>query len=561
MRSVGLRSVIALLLFGTLLPAMGTAGSAPRREVVVGLIQEPDTLNSIVGTNTSYAVTLTMMDMPTNFDNTWRLVPTLVERIPSVENGDWRILPDSRMELTWRVRRGVRWHDGREVTAEDLAFTCDLASDPRVPRGTALGYGFAGKLDKVVAKDRYTAVATWRQFFPFANIGVCEGGLVPKHVVEPIFRANPEGFKESQYGRNPRVTIGNGPFILKSWTAGNQIVFEANPNYWRGKPALDRVIYRIFSDANVMMANVVAGALDVVSSGFTGIGVGQAIELEGLMAQGRLRGYRVTYGPSLTMEALRFNVEAPTLQDRRVRQALAFAANREEISRALFQGKQPVAHSPIPQGHRAYLRDIKRYDYDPERAKRLLDEAGWRAGPDGIRVNAQGEKLTVVLTTTTGQRDRERMEQILQTNWRQIGVDVVIENFPARVLFSTIYRQRRFKGALLDDLGFRTPFFSLPDYDPQKVQPVGEVSENVHGWRNSDAARIIRAYDQEPSEAKRNALLLEFQRVWMEELPTLPIVQVRAANVYRVGLRNYKPVGWGVFPDAFTWNIWEWTWE
>lgn len=539
----------------------GITSAPARREVVVGLIQEPDTLNSIVGTNTSYAVTLTLMDMPTNFDQAWRLIPTIVERIPTVENGDWKLLPDGKMELTWKVRPGIKWHDGREVTADDLAFTCDLATDSRVPRGTALGYGFTGKIDKVVAKDRYTAVARWSQFFPFANIGVCEGGLVPKHVVEPIFQANPAGFKESQYGRDPKITRGNGPYILKSWTPGNQIVFEANPNYWRGEPGLDRVIYRVFSDANVMVANVVSGALDVVSSGFTGIGVGQAIELEQLIAQGRLRGYSVTYGPSLTQEALRFNVEAPTLQDRRVRQALAYGANREEISRALFQGKQPVAHSPIPINHPAYYKDIQKYPYDPERAKRLLDEAGWRAGPDGIRLNAQGEKLTVVLTTTSGQRDRERMEQILQANWRQIGVDVVIENFPARVLFSTIYRQRRFKGALLDDLGFRTPFFSLPDYDPEKVRPVGEVSENVHGWRNATAARIIRAYDQEPSEAKRNALLLEFQKVWMDELPTLPIVQVSAANVYRLGLTNYKPVGWGVFPDAFTWNIREWRWR
>jgi peptide/nickel transport system substrate-binding protein len=551
--------VCVVLVVGTMAPA---TGQASRRDVVVGLIQEPDILNSVItSTAATRFVIMAMMDFATYYDQTWKPTADIVESVPNMADGTWRMLAGNKMRLIWRLRPNVKWSDGRDVTASDFAFTHELVRDPEVGAGSSFNCGFGKAVERVEALDARTIAVTWAQVYPFANTCVSDGGLLPRHRLESEYRANPAKFKETTFGRDAAATIGNGPFILRSWTRGSEMVFEANPNYWRGRPALDRVVFRIFSDANAMLANLISGAIDVIPSGFVGLSFGQALQVQDLIKQGRARGLKVELGPSLLFESLTPNLENPILKDKRVRQALAYASNREGISRSLYQGQQVVAHSPFPSNHPDFDRSIKRYPFDLTRAKALLEEAGWRPGPDGIRRNAQGDKLSIVVTTTAGNRDREREQQILQESWKEAGIELVIENFPSRVVFGSMVYQRKYKGFILQSNGFSRPEATLEKYVASYIAPEGEFSQNFTAWRNADVDRLAEEYNRELSVEKRRALLVRFQRIWAEEVPEVALYWFAAATAYKENLQNYKQIGLAAYPEPVTWNIHEWRWQ
>lgn len=558
------RIVYGLIVLGLVaamgLPVAVTAQPA-RRDVVVGMIQEPDILNSVI-TSTAAAnfVMKAMMNFATYYDPSWTIRPNIVENIPNLEDGSWRMLGGGRMRLIWKLQRGVKWSDGRDVTAADFAFTAELVKDPDVGATSTFNCGFGDKIERVEALDPVTIAVTWRQVYPFANICVSDGGLVPRHALESAYRADPAKFKETAYGRDAGVTISNGPYVLKSWTRGSEMVMEANPHFWRGKPALDRIVFRFFSDANAMLANLVSGGVDLLPSGFVGLSFGQALQLQELIRQGRAPNIKLDFGPSLLYDALTINLDNPILKDKRVRQALAHASDREAISKQLYQGLQVVTHSPVPPNHPAFLKSIKRYPFDLTKARALLEEAGWRPGPDGIRRNAQGEKLSIVVTTTAGNRDRERVQQLLQDWWRQAGIELVIENFPARVIFGSMVYQRRFKGMVLQSNGFDRPEIRLDAYTSAMVKPVGEFSINFQAYRNAEVDKVAGTYSGELDRAKRVDLLGQFQRIWAEELPEIPLYWFSAATAYNANLKGYQPVGLAAYPEPATWNIYQWRW-
>jgi peptide/nickel transport system substrate-binding protein len=551
--------IAALMLAASLVPI--TTAQPTRRDVVIGMIQEPDILNSIVtSTAASNFVLKAMMNYATYYDPSWAIRPNIVESIPNLDDGSWRMLAGGKMRLLWKLRRGVKWSDGKEVTAADFAFTSELVKDPDVGATSTFNCGFGDKVERVEALDTYTVAVTWRQVYPFANTCINDGGLVPKHVLEGAYKADPAKFKETAYGREPATTISNGPYVLKSWTRGSEIVMEANPQYWRGRPVLDRVTFKIFSDANTMLANLVSGSVDVLPSGFVGLSFGQALQVQDLIRQNRAPNIKLDFGPSLLYDSLTINLDNPILKDKRVRQALAYASDRVSISKSLYQGIQVVTDSPVPPNHAAFFKGIKKYPFDLNRARALLEEAGWRAGPDGIRRNAQGEKLSVVVTTTAGNRDRERVQQLLQDWWRQAGIELVIENFPSRVVFGTMVYQRRFKGIILQSNGFERPEIRLDAYTSAMVKPVGEFSINFLGYKNNDVDKIAVTYSGELDRNKRTDLLGQFQKIWAEELPEIPLYWFSAATAYNVNLKNYQPVGLAAYPEPATWNIYQWRW-
>ncbi len=550
--------VIAVMLAMVLPPA---AGQSTRRDVVMGMIQEPDTLNSVItSTAATRFVTMTMMDFATHYDQKWAPTADIMESIPNLQDGSWRLLGDGKMRVIWKLRPGVKWSDGQDVTASDFVFSWELVKDPEVGAGSSFNCGFGPAVERVEALDTRTIAVTWRQLYPFANTCVSDGGLVPRHKLEAEYRANPAKFKETAYGREAAATIGTGPFVLRSWTRGSEMVFEANRNYWRGRPALDRVVIRFFSDANTMVASLVAGAIDVIPSGFVGLSFGQAMQVQELIKQGRARGIKVELGPSLLFESLTPNLENPILKDKKVRQALAHASNREGISRALYHGQQVVTHSPVPTNHPAFDRGIKRYPFDIERAKALLEEAGWKPGPDGIRRNARGDRLSIVVTTTAGNTDREREQQILQESWRQAGIELVIENFPSRVVFGSMVYQRKYKGFILQSNGFSRPDFTFEKYISAYIKPEGEFSQNFTAWHNAEVDKLAAEYGRELDPEKRKALVVRFQRIWAEEVPEISLYWFAAATAYKEGLQNYKQIGLAAYPEPVTWNIHEWRW-
>ncbi|MBI4280266.1 MAG: hypothetical protein HY660_17580, partial [Armatimonadetes bacterium] len=329
-----------------------------------------------------------------------------------------------------------------------------------------------------------------------------------------------------------------------------------------GRPRVGRLFFRYFADVNTLLTNLLAGAVDASGPAPSGIFFGQGLQLEELIAQGRAPGLVVKFGPTTVFDALVLNHDVPFFRDRRVRQALAHATDRESISQALFKGKQPVAHSFISSHFPGYLQSIRKYPYDLDRARALLQEAGYTMGSDGVLRAPDGSRFSVVFTVATGNRDRERAQQVIRENWRRIGVEAVIQNLPSRVISAEMYFQRRYRGLLINSHSANADYSNADRFFASwEVRPVGESSRNVLGYRNARMDELIRQYLQEPDEAKRMRKLQEWQAFFAEELPLIPLYAWTAAWAYKEGLENFQPTGTSGIPSPFTWNAHLWQWR
>jgi peptide/nickel transport system substrate-binding protein len=248
--------------------------------------------------------------------------------------------------------------------------------------------------------------------------------------------------------------------------------------------------------------------------------------------------FRFLYKAGLIYEHLDVNLDHPILKDKRVRQALLLGIDRGKISEQLFKGKQPVAHSNAKPG-------MPKYAFDPERAKKLLDEAGWTELRSGIRHNKAGERLSFALMTTAGNRTRELIQQILQSQWRQIGVDARILNQPARVFFGTTVTQRKFEGVAL------FAWLSSPESVPRSTLHSSMIptaannwaGQNYTGFRSAEMDKLIDAIERELDREKRRTLWHRLQALYAEELPVLPLFFRADGFVLPPWLDGIEPTG------------------
>jgi peptide/nickel transport system substrate-binding protein len=255
--------------------------------------------------------------------------------------------------------------------------------------------------------------------------------------------------------------------------------------------------------------------------------------------------YQVLFKSGLIYEHLDLNLANPILQDPRVRQALILALDRAAISEQLFAGRQPVADASVSPLDWVHSEDIPTYPFDPERAATLLDEAGWTPGPDGVRVNAAGERLSLELMTTAGNRSRELVQQVLQSQWRDAGIDVRIRNEPARVFFGETVTKRKFTGAAM--FAWLSSPESVPRttlYSDQIPSPEnGWGGQNYTGYQSAEMDELIDAIEVELDRDKRKALWQRLQALYAEDLPVIPLYWRANAYVLPKWLEGVRPTG------------------
>jgi peptide/nickel transport system substrate-binding protein len=250
------------------------------------------------------------------------------------------------------------------------------------------------------------------------------------------------------------------------------------------------------------------------------------------------------FKPGLTYEHIDLNLDRPALADRGVRQALLYGLDREAISQSLFAGRQPVARSFVNPLDAGYSAETPRYRYDPARAASLLDAAGWQAGADGVRRNAAGQSLSFDLMTTAGNRTRELVEQVLQSQWRKLGVDIHIKNEPARVLFGETLPHRRFDMAMY-------AWISAPENVPRSILYSTEIpdaangfaGQNTPGFKSAEMDRLIDAAEIELDPAKRKTLWAQMQLLYATELPSLPLYFRSDSYILPKWLSGLRPTG------------------
>ena len=333
--------------------------------------------------------------------------PQLAEAVPSAENGLWKLFPDGTMELTWRLREGARWHDGRPITSEDLLFTTMLARDRELPGIWDPAYDL---IDAVDAPDARTIRVHWRQpnidaVAMFGRKGFVVTSPVPKHILEHPYLENKEGFLDLPFWSGDLVS--SGPYKVREWIPGQHVLLDAFPGYALGRPKIDQIVVRIITDPNTLLANVLSGAVDMTGT--------QAVSIDmGVTASEMWRGGKMfTYFEQWAMMYPQLRAPTPAaLADPPFRKAVMHAIDRQELADTLGAGLTSVAHSIISPDQAEYPyveKSIVRYDYDPRRTVQMIEGMGFSRGPDGVFRDGAGQRMTIEVRATQNDLTRKIM--------------------------------------------------------------------------------------------------------------------------------------------------------
>jgi peptide/nickel transport system substrate-binding protein len=402
--------------------------------VVVGGIEEmPAGMNAAVSTSYVAAQHQRFVNLMTlvAYDEKLEPVPYLAE--------SWDLSADGTV-LTFRIRRDISWHDGEPTDAHDVAFTYRLLTDP------ATGFPNAGFWasyvpgpEGVEVVDDYTVRVRLR---PHADVldPWRAVPILPEHLLGDVPPADLAG-----HPFGARCPVGNGPFVFVEHRDQESWRFVANPAFPEGlggRPHVDTYVYRVVPDANTLLLELRSGGIDVQITP-------QPDQVAAIVDDPALRLFSYPFR-NVTFAA--WNSRRPQLADARVRRALTLAVDRERIVEVLLEGYGRVAHGTVPPWHWAHDPEVGRLPYDPERARRLLDEAGWRdRDGDGVREDGEGRPLAISLKSNQGNRRLQRLATILQERYRAIGVEVRVEAVEWGTLVEEITtpEKRDFDGVLL----------------------------------------------------------------------------------------------------------------
>ncbi|MGF1627474.1 MAG: peptide ABC transporter substrate-binding protein [Alphaproteobacteria bacterium] len=522
-------------------------GLAQDRELVIGLSQYPSNLNPLTETHVAQSYIHGMARRPfTAYDADWEGRCYLCTALPSEEDGtaEVRDIPEELgggrgWAVTYTIDPEAQWGDGEPITTEDVMFTWELG---RNPQSGVINFELFNDIVAIDVADEHTFTIQWDKVScGYEMINNFE--LVPAHLERALFEAAPSAYPErSLYETDPtNPGLWFGPYVLSELEFGGEITMTRNPLWWGDEPYFDVIRVRPIESTPALEANLLAGEIDMIA-GEDGISIDQAIAF----AESYGEDYDVIFKPALFYEHIDLNLDNPILADVRVRRALLHAIDREVISERLFAGHQPVAHVNINPQDRVYFGGIPTYEFDPERAAALLDEAGWTLAPGAAtRTNPDGEQLALTLMTTAGNATRELVEQVLQSQWRRIGVDVAIKNEPARVLFGETLARRAFDSMVM------FAWLSPPENVPRttlhsSMIPTPENNwggQNYTGYTSAEADAIIDDLEVTCDDPERQDLWNRLQELYAEDLPALPLYYRSMPYVLPQWLDGVTPTG------------------
>ncbi|MCE9508244.1 MAG: peptide ABC transporter substrate-binding protein [Alphaproteobacteria bacterium] len=531
---------LILAFFGSL-PAK--AGS--HAQLRIGMSQFPSSLHPSFDDMTAKSYVLGMSQRPvTAHDANWQPICILCTELPTYANGRAKkeTLKDGRhgIAATYTIQPKATWGDGVPVTTKDILFGWEVGKHPQ--SGVGNSDFFARDIASVTAiDDKNFTIHFSKEQCEFASIS--DFFALPEHLERKIFEQDPATYKNRTLYNTAPANPGLywGPYKVVKVDSGASITLDKNPTWYGAQPAFDTITVKIIENSAALAANLLSGDIDYIA-GELGLALDQAIAFEKRLKPG---AYQVVYKPGLIYEHIDLDLDQLPFNDLRLRQALMYGMNREKINRTLFDGKQPVAATDVNPLDTVYNKDVKQYAYDPDAAAKLLDDAGWKTAPDGVRANAKGEKLSFTLSTTAGNKTREVIEQALQSDWKKLGIDVKIENQPARVLFGDTIRERKFKG------GVMFAWTSAPKNIPKtslhsSMIPTAAnnyAGQNYSGYINKNIDKIIDDLEVVCAPKANQALWDSLQKIYADDLPALPLYYRAEAYFIPQWLKGIIPTG------------------
>ncbi len=520
-------------------------------ELKIGISQEFETLNPMIMTMmASNYMSYLAVRIPVVLTPDGKWVPGLIKTIPTLENKQAKIIDNGDgtkgLVTTVEILEKAQWGDGTPVTCKDFDFALQVGMNQNVSIGDREAYENIKSIktdDKNPKKCEFTfKKAKW-------NFARNLPTPMPSHIEAPIlakFGDKKEGYDQnSEYNRNPtNPGLYNGPYIISELKLGSHITFVQNPKFYGTPAKIKKVIFKVIPNTSTLEANLRSGTIDMVSP--LGFAFDQALAFEKRIKTDNLP-FNLTFKEGITYEHIDFNLENPILKELKVRQAIIHAINREEITNSLFEGKQkPAIHdvSPLDPGFTKDPKVIKIYNYSKRDATKLLDEAGWKPGADGIRTK-DGQRLSLQFMTTAGNKTRETVQTMIQSQLKSVGIEITIKNEPARVFFGETMNKRKFGGMAM------YAWSSAPEQSPRSTkhsamiptEKNGWSGQNQMGWANPKVDALIEKYEAEFNQAKRNAIQHELLAEYTKDAPVIPLYYRSEIAATPTNMTNYRLAG------------------
>ena len=440
------------------------------------------------------------------------------EILPDLATG-WDISPDSRTYV-FRLRPGVQWHDGKPFTARDVLFTIGLMQSPEFPGGSALAQLWRAVTPEQV--DELTVKLTLRE--PFAPLLAYTAiGVLPSHI---LGGTAPRDLAKSMFNNRP---IGTGPFKFRDSTI-EFMTLDRNLDYYFDRPYLVRLKLRFFSSYSAALAGLQRHEIQGLSSVAPG-------DVARLSSNEQTALYAA---PRTGLSLLFLNLKSPLFQDKPVRQALAYALDRKKLIDVTAAGQGDPLDGPIPAGSWAYSSAAHRYDFAADKAATLLDGAGWTLGRDGVR--ARGAQRLEFRLLTNDDPGRVRLAEEIARQLAGIGVRATTASYPPSELITRFLVPRQF-----DAVVYGIEVGVDPDvYSPWHSSQATADGLNFGGFANRDADRLLESARQTSDVNRRQELYADFQRLFADEAPAIPLYQPR--YVYAAD-RAIQGIRVGLIPD------------
>ncbi|MGB3719649.1 MAG: peptide ABC transporter substrate-binding protein [Proteobacteria bacterium] len=456
------------------------------------------------------------------YEITGKIVEPLIDRTYDGYVGvlatEWSSSEDGKT-ITFKLREGVKWHDGKPFTCDDVSFTAMNFWK------TLLNYSstLQANLEAVDCPDPHTAVFRYSRPMPL-NLLVAAlpdlGHPLPKHLYEG-----------TDFLRNPHnaAPVGTGPFKFVKYERGQYVIAERNEDYWRGKeyPYLDRIVWRFITDRSAAAAALEAG--EIHESGFNGISMA---DIERLSKDSRFDVGTKGYENNVAHSTIEFNHRNPALADVRVRRAIYHALDIDRAIKTIMRGYAKPGRGPIPStGGANYTDDVRVYEYNPEKAKALLDEAGYKPGPDGTRLKLRHR------VAPWGEYTQLWAEFFAQS-MREIGIDVTLITGDAPGFLNAVYRDHDFDTANGWHQFRADPAVSTMVW-LRSGAPVGTPWSNQFGYKNEKLDQMIDDAASELDPEKRAKMYHEIQRLVMEEVPIIFAIEHPFISVTNKKVKNH----------------------
>ncbi len=564
------KSLIVFLVFGLLVSACGGGAAAPTEAAPSGggggtvtliIPEEPTTLNYFGGEAAiiRQVAEATSMTGLVTINEKGEFVPMLATELPTEENGG---LSADHLTVTWKLKPGLKWSDGEPITSDDIKFTWEVLSNPQ--SGALVGTAAFDQIVAVDTPDELTAVLTYSTPYP-GYLDQFAYGLLPRHAT-----GDPADMPNWAWNRKP---VGAGPFVVTEWVSGQSITLERNPYYFEeGKPYLDRLVYRIVPEPAAQTAMMLQGEAQV----HLWPGENEA-DYNRLLA-GKAKQVLV---PGIWNTAIDFNLSAPfdgdpgptpphpILGDLRVRQAIAHAIDYETLVHDVLEDTVSPSTNPFAYGW--YQCDLPNpYPYDVEKAKSLLEEAGWVEGPDGIRVAQgalyapDGTRLSLELQGYTNFEPIQRTEEFVVENLKAVGIEARIQNYDFSIIFGTYEDQSpRMVGdfdMLLFDRGFTIEphGYNKEAYTSTNI-PTDEnpIGSNYFRWVNPEVDAALEVAGSNFDLEVRKQAYCKIAEQIHKDVPQIYLYVFQDGYGFAGNLEGYTVSTWG----SMAWGAQNWKYK